>query len=242
MSQPLAPGAFAKALQDRRDSVRRRRLLIGGIAGGALALTALLVYLLGFSPLFSTGKVEVNGTSLLSVEQVSAAAAVPMGEPLLPTDTDAIAERVATLAPVLEVHVARALPDTIVINVTERTLVYQLKGKDSVDWVDAQGVVFNTSPAGSDGIVQVDADEPDARLRTDIATVVANLPPAVDGEIESFTAEAVDRIGFGLTGDREVVWGSAEESELKSEVLAALLSVEAEVYDVSAPRNPITRK
>ena len=242
MSQPLAPGAFAKALQDKRDSARRRRWMFGGVAGGAALVVALLVYALGFSPLLAAGAVEINGTNLLTDDQVSQAAAVEMGRPLLTTDTDAIAARVAALAPVREVHVARALPETIVINITERTLVYQLAGKDSVAWVDGDGVVFNTSPAGSDGIVQVEAGTPDERLRKDIAVVVANLPESVHGEIEGFHATAVDRIGFELTGDREVVWGSSEESELKGEVLAALLSVEASVFDVSAPRNPITRK
>ncbi|WP_226997259.1 hypothetical protein [Tessaracoccus aquimaris] len=71
---------------------------------------------------------------------------------------------------------------------------------------------------------------------------MANLPGNVKGDIESFSAKAVDRISFTLSGDREVVWGSAEESELKGQVLSALLSVEASVYDVSAPRDPITRK
>ena len=56
------------------------------------------------------------------------------------------------------------------------------------------------------------------------------------------TAEAVDRITLTLEGGRTLVWGSAEESELKAEVAAALFaSVEAEVYDVSAPRHPTTK-
>lgn len=242
MSQPLAPGAFAKALQDRRRGDRKRRWILWGSIVGAVVLIGAAIYLLGFSPVFATHNVQVNGTSLLTEDEVREAAQVQLELPVLREDTGAIAERVRQLKPVRDVAVGRALPDTIVINVTERTLSYQVKEKGSVSWVDTEGVIYNTSSAGSDGVIQVSAPDADDRLRRDIATVVANLPGNVKGDIESFSAKAVDRISFTLSGDREVVWGSAEESELKGQVLSALLSVEASVYDVSAPRDPITRK
>ncbi len=242
MSQPLAPGAFAKALQDKRRGDRKRRWVLWGSIVGAVVLIGAAIYLFGFSPVFATHNVQVNGTSLLTEDEVREAAQVQLELPVLREDTGAIAERVRQLKPVRDVAVGRALPDTIVINVTERTLSYQVKEKDSVSWVDTEGVIYNTSAAGSDGVIQVSAPNADDRLRRDIATVVANLPDGVKADIESFSAKAVDRISFKLSGGREVVWGSAEESELKGQVLSALLSVEASVYDVSAPRDPITRK
>ena len=242
MSQPLAPGAFAKALQDKRRGDRKRRWVLWGSIVGAVLLIGAAIYLFGFSPVFATHNVQVNGTSLLTEDEVREAAQVQLELPVLREDTGAIAERVRQLKPVRDVAVGRALPDTIVINVTERTLSYQVKEKDSVSWVDTEGVIYNTSAAGSDGVIQVSAPNADDRLRRDIATVVANLPDGVKADIESFSAKAVDRISFKLSGGREVVWGSAEESELKGQVLSALLSVEASVYDVSAPRDPITRK
>ena len=40
-----------------------------------------------------------------------------------------------------------------------------------------------------------------------------------------------------------MVWGSADESETKAEVLETLLAtVQAQVYDVSAPDSPTTRQ
>ncbi len=242
MSQPLAPGAFAKALQDKRRGDRKRRWVLWGSIVGAVVLIGAAIYLFGFSPVFATHNVQVNGTSLLTEDEVREAAQVQLELPVLREDTGAIAERVRQLKPVRDVAVGRALPDTIVINVTERTLSYQVKEKGSVSWVDTEGVIYNTSAAGSDGVIQVSAPNADDRLRRDIATVVANLPDGVKADIESFSAKAVDRISFKLSGGREVVWGSAEESELKGQVLSALLSVEASVYDVSAPRDPITRK
>lgn len=241
MTQPLAPGVFAKALQERRESERRRRRMIWGGIGGAVVLLALVVYLVAFSPVLAARQVAVNGTTLLSVDQVTQAAAVELGVPLARQDTAAIAARVGDLAPVREVSVSRSYPDTVTIDVTERTLTYQLAGAGAVDWVDDEGIVFNSTPAATDGVIQVSAGEADDRLRRDIATVVTGIPDAVRPLVSLITAEAVDGITLELSDGRTVVWGSADESDLKGEVLAALLSVEAEVYDVSAPRHPTTR-
>ena len=48
-------------------------------------------------------------------------------------------------------------------------------------------------------------------------------------------------VTLALTDGRLVTWGDASESALKAEVLAALLTQEARVYDVSSPRTPTTR-
>jgi cell division protein FtsQ len=45
-----------------------------------------------------------------------------------------------------------------------------------------------------------------------------------------------------LRDGRQVLWGSAEQSELKARVLPELLAAQrAQVYDVSVPESPITR-
>lgn len=215
--------------------------MIWGGVGGAVLLVVVTVYVVAFSPLLATRQVVVVGTSLLSPDEVTSKAAVELGVPLARQDTAAIAARVQELAPVREVHVARDFPSTVSIDVTERTLAYQLVRKGSVDWVDDDGVVFNSSPAATKGVVQVEAGDSDERLRRDIATVVGSIPDAVRPAVGLVRADAVDSISLTLTDDRQVVWGSADESELKGEVLAALLSVEAKVYDVSAPRHPTTK-
>ncbi|WP_077347459.1 cell division protein FtsQ/DivIB [Tessaracoccus flavescens] len=241
MTQPLPPGAFAKALQDRREAERRRRLIIWGSVAGLVVVLGVGIWLALFSPVFAARQVVVDGTELLTPEQVTEAAAVELDVPLLRQDTEAIAQRVRDLAPVLDVEVHRDLPDTVRLDVTERELVYQLVRDEAVSWVDRDGVVFNTTPKPTAGVVQVKSDDADDRLRRDIATVVANIPDDLRPQVSLLTAEAVDRIGFTLSDDREIVWGSAEESQLKGDVLAALLDVEAKVYDVSAPRHPTTK-
>ena len=52
----------------------------------------------------------------------------------------------------------------------------------------------------------------------------------------------VDQITLVLRDQREVLWGSAEESALKAEVVDKLLAAQqASYYDVSVPGNPTYR-
>ena len=47
--------------------------------------------------------------------------------------------------------------------------------------------------------------------------------------------------GVRLRDGAKVIWGSAEQSELKSQVLATLLPLGGDVFDVSAPGFPARR-
>ena len=75
----------------------------------------------------------------------------------------------------------------------------------------------------------------------DVATVVSAVVPLLGERITLLQASAVDQIQVQLSDGDTVVWGSAEQSQLKAQVLSVLLSQEASVYDVSAPHAPTTR-
>ena len=66
------------------------------------------------------------------------------------------------------------------------------------------------------------------------------LPPALSRRVEHLEVETVDQITLVLRDGRQVVWGSAEDSEAKAEVLVALLKEPARRYDVSVPGQPTT--
>jgi len=240
VTQPLPPGVFAKALQERRVRQRRRRVIGWSVGGGLLLLVVALVYAGWFSPWLTAQRVEVHGTSLLTPDEVVQAAEVKMGVPLLSQDLAAVRGRVAALPEVRDVTVGTQFPETVVIDVTERVVVYQRARDDGVDWVDSDGVVFRHTDDPT-GVIQVETDTDDQRLLADVATVVLALPDDVSGKVRSFQADAVDQIEFHISGGRTVVWGSADESDLKAQVLTALLTVDASVYDVSAPLHPTTK-
>ena len=71
------------------------------------------------------------------------------------------------------------------------------------------------------------------------AAVVAALPADLAERVDHVEVATVDQIALVLRDGRRVEWGSAEESEEKAEVLAALLEQrEAKAYDVSVPGQP----
>lgn len=242
MTDALPPGEFAKALQEKRLAERRRRWIIRGSLAAAVVLLVVGSWLAFFSPVFETRTVVVEGTSLLTVDQVTAAAAVEMGVPLLRQDVSAVTERVKALTPVRGVAVSRRAPHTIAVEVTEREIAFQRRREGEWDWVDADGVVFHRTAEPRPDTIQVTTSSTDERLLRDVAVVAAHVPEPLLPELRRISADAVDRITLVLEDNRTLVWGSAEESELKAEVAAALFtSVEAKVYDVSAPRHPTTR-
>ncbi|MCG6566183.1 cell division protein FtsQ/DivIB [Tessaracoccus sp. ZS01] len=243
MSEALTPGEFARALQDKRNAERRRRWWFRGGLAGALALVGLGVWLAFFSTVFAAQQVSVTGVSLLTTDQVVTAAEVSMGEPLLTQDLGAVTQRVNDLPAVRSAEVSRQLPDTVVIEVTERTAAFLRERDGQYDWIDEEGVAFHrtASPGPQDLPATVAVVEDQQRLLADVATVANHIPADVRPAVVSISAEAVDRISLALEGGRTVVWGSADESELKADVVSALLSVEATVYDVSAPGHPTTK-
>src|SRR5581483_5120584 len=92
--------------------------------------------------------VRVSGNSLVTPDQVRAAAAVPGGAALASLDLRAVARRVERLAPVRSAQVTRDWPSTVVIAVTERAPVAVLPRPDKrYDLIDASGVVYATVPA-----------------------------------------------------------------------------------------------
>lgn len=241
MSNTTSPGAFAKALQERRRRQNRRKLF-GIISGaGVLVLGGVVVWLLFFSSVFAVTDVRVAGTRLLTTDEVLQTAAVELDRPLVTTDIDAIGGRVAGLVPVEQVTVERSFPGTIAIEVTERTLAYQRLDGSQYQWVDGHGVVFHTATTPQAGALVAETGSDEPRLLADVATVATNLPDELLPRVELITAAAVDQIEIRLTDGDVVVWGSAEQSQLKAEVLTALLTVDAEVYDVSAPGHPTTK-
>ena len=68
----------------------------------------------------------------------------------------------------------------------------------------------------------------------------ATLPDDLAATVDHVEVETIDRITLMLRDGRQVLWGSAEESELKAQVLQGLLrKVRAPSYDVSVPGNPV---
>lgn len=237
------PGSIADAsiARRRRQARRRRELLVrAGVIALVVALVAGALWAVAFSPLLAAKTVDVQGAALLTPAEVRTRAAVPMRRPLARLDTDALSARVATLPQVKSVEVTRNWPTTVTIAVVERTPVVQVKKGDGYGLADAEGVLFHTLPTARKGLVEVQAPS-DKRLLKDLATVTTSLTPQLRKQTTHLEAQSPDSIVVHLSGKRRINWGSAAESQTKSQVATAMLTVKGTVYDVSSPANPTSR-
>lgn len=227
--------AFARRQWSRRwvtwKYVVALLLLVGLLAGG--------VWLLYFSAAFTVSSVAVSGEQTLRDEQVRAVASVTDGAPLAGVDLDAVRARVEALAVVREADVTRSWPDTVVVEVQERTAVAVVEIGGQLRGLDVEGVVFREYRSAPRGLPRVETAPDTGRdaLR-EAAGVVSTLPDGLGSRVDHVEVVTVDQISLELRDGRVVVWGSAEESEVKAEVLAALLQQPGETYDVSVPGQP----
>lgn len=216
-------------------------MLVGSVFGGLLLLIGATIWVVWFSSLLAVTQVEVTGASLLPVDEVTAAAQVKPGTPLVSVDLAEVMTRVDSLGPVESVETSRVFPHTLLIEVTERQVVFAKQTDKGYSWVDREGIEFRVTPDVPKNVPVVILGDAETRLLKDVATVVSHLPEALDKNTVRIPSPTVDRILLELPGGKKVIWGSADDAELKSQVLAALLGVDAQIYDVSAPNYPATR-
>ena len=240
MRAPAPTDASSRLLRRRRE-VRRRAWLQWALVGLAVAVLGAAVYVVGFSPVLAVTRVSISGTDILSPEEVSAAAAVPLGTPLVRLDLDGIAGRVAGLPPVAEVSVTRHWPDAVAVEVSERVARLAIESGTGFLVADASGVVFDTAKSLPKGLVRVEADPGDRQTLVDAAVVYSSLSSATAKKLSSIQARGRDSITLRLRGGERVLWGSAEQSELKSQVIDVLLDEGGTTFDVSAPAYPTRR-
>jgi cell division protein FtsQ len=238
--RPRTVDASVRLATKRRQRLRRRILIVSA-AFAVVAVIVAALWVVFFSAAFAATTVSVTGTSVLSPDEVTAAAQVPLGTPLARLDTAAIANRVKHLKAVADVTVTRSVPHGVKIVVKERTAVFAATSGGGFDLVDALGVAYTTVVDPPAGLVVATIPGDDERLRHDVATVVTALPKVLRDRAVLISAETPDSIVIELSGGAEVVWGSAEDSAQKAQVIAALMKVKASVYDVSSPSHPTTR-
>lgn len=225
----------------RRRRGRRRRLVVVVMAATVLLAAGGLAWLLLGSGVLGVRAVDVRGAKLVSTAEVLRIADVPAGMPLARVDLDAVATRVSGLPAVGKVAVARRWPNTIGIQITERVPAFAAETPGGYWIVDDNGVIFDSAAEVPRGVLPARVPTGDPRLIRDLATVVQALPAELRGKVRLLTAQTPDSITLELTGGTTVIWGGAEQSPLKVQVLLRLMTAQHRVYDVSAPSNPVTR-
>ncbi|WP_017238795.1 cell division protein FtsQ/DivIB [Streptomyces sp. SS] len=237
------PGA-----RNRRFRAPASRLLL--VAFGVLALVVGGVWALYGSTWFRVERVKTSGTRVLTAREVEAAAAVPLGAPLVTVDTEAIETRLRGAFPRIEsIDVVRSWPHGIGLKVTERQPVLLIEKGGKFTEVDSTGMRFatvDTAPRGVPRLVLDSAASPSLRrfgadrLLREAVRVRGELPAEIARDTRVVRVTSYDSVTLELTEGRTVFWGSSEHGPAKARVLTALMkaSPKAGHFDVSAPTAP----
>ncbi|MFI9064913.1 cell division protein FtsQ/DivIB [Streptomyces sp. NPDC053429] len=249
---PKPPGGPkpSKRTGPRGPGTRSRRVLVLASLVAAVLLAAGGTWVLYGSSWLRVEKVTATGTEVLTGQQVLAAAAVPVGAPLVSIDSDEIESRLRRRLPRIDsVDVVRAWPHGIGLKVTERKPVLLIRKDAKFVEVDASGVRFDTvakAPAGVPVLELAAEHSPSGRrfdaerLLHEAVGIAGGLPEAVAKEAVQVKVESYDSVVLQLTRGRTVVWGSGEQGEAKGRALTALLKAApgAGHFDVSVPTAP----
>lgn len=237
-----SPPRPSLAEQRERSRRRRRRTLRAVLALLLAAVVGAAVWLVYFSSVLDTRGVTVSGTRELTADQVVAAAAVPVGRPLVRQDLNAIARRATALPQVSSAKVTREWPHTVRVSITEREPLLGIAQPGGFLVADRTGAVFTTKPVLPAGVVEVAADPANRPLLVELGSVVLALPADVRDQVASIAAATPDSISLRTRSGLTIVWGDASQSSLKAQVAVALLDAGAKTtIDVSAPHEPAVR-
>ena len=231
-----------------RRSRHRRATLIS--LGAVVLLLVASVAVAVFSPLLSLQTVRVEGTDRVDAAQVQAAVAGQVGTPLALLDFDEITRELAAFPLIASYVTETAPPHTLVIRIQERQPVATVAVGDAFELVDPAGVVVQRLDARQEGVPLVDVGGAplDGPAYRSVAEVLLALPVTLRSTVDTVSASTNDDVTLQLTSGERVVWGSADESAKKAQVLTGLIADQARrdpgasvEYDVSAPDNGIIR-
>ena len=225
---------FTRRARRRRTAWFVAILLV--LAVGGLVVAAV------FSPLLALRTVKVDGTSRLDAATLQRAVDGQLGTPLALLNYGEITNRLAPFRLIRSYSTEVVPPDTLLIHIVERTPIGAIQRADAFDLVDPAGVVVessNTRPAGYP-LIHVADGRVDGPGYASMAQVLLALPSSVLSKVDTITAQTHDDVTLTLSGSNQrVVWGSADDSVAKAQVLADLIALHAGSgpgeYDVSAP-------
>lgn len=231
-----------------RRSRHRRATLVS--LGAVVLLLVASVAVAVFSPLLSLQTIRVEGTERVDASAVQTALDGQLGTPLAMIDFDEVTRELAAFPLIASYVTETAPPHTLVVRIQERQPVATVAAGEGFELVDPAGVVVQELDARQEGVPLVDVGGAalDGPAYRSVAEVLLALPVTLRSTVDTVTASTADDVTLQLTSGERVVWGSADESAKKAQVLAGLIADQARrdpgasvEYDVSAPDNGIIR-
>ncbi|AKV85946.1 cell division protein [Microbacterium sp. CGR1] len=236
-----AARARRKALRAeiRRFTQRsRRRRIVWLSAVGAVVLLIGGTTAAAYSPLFAVEKITVVGATTLDAAAVEAALGEQVGTPLALVDSSEV--KAALLGfPLIETYALEAKPPhDLTVRIVERTPVGVIRSDAGYTLVDAAGVALATTsdqPAGQP-VLDIDGGTDSVAFES-AGLVVRSVPADLRALLTGVQATTADDVTLTLSSGLTVVWGSSDDSPMKSEVLTKTLlsNPEASTIDVTSP-------
>lgn len=230
-------GDIRKREREERNRARYRRYVI------RVAVTAVVLFAIGASAvyvyrsdLFAITEVKANGVTHLTSSEITEIAAVPEDSTILRLDSDGIVERLESNAWVQSATVTREFPDTVVIDIVERTPAAVVALDETTYWVIASDGAWLSAAT--------DEDLEDLMLITDVSSSVAdplsgsdcddggieNALAIVEGisdelkdKVESVSAESSIKTSLNMKDGVVIAFGDSSDIELKESVIEELL-------------------
>ncbi len=235
----------------RRFTRRSRHRRAGWITAAAVIVVLVgAVTISVFSPLLSLQTIKIEGTGRVSKQAVLDSLQDQIGKPLAMVDFSAVKSDLSNF-PLIESYVTETEPPhTLVIKITEREPIASVKISSGYELVDPAGVVIQTSPKQPPGVPVVDIKGAtiSGSVYRAAAEVLLSLPASLRATVTKVSASTADDVTLNLSTGEQVVWGSAESSAQKAQLLAGLIKshkatnpTQSVEYDVSAPDNGIIR-
>jgi len=203
---------------------------------GLVAMLGLGYWLLT-APYFKIANIEVQGGRFLGVSEVLAATALDQQNVFLVNEAD-VAEKLKKLSYVLEARVNKTLPNSVMLEVTERRSILTWQVGSTNYLVDNDGVVLESAvqlPVNAKAFSSVKSleDKP-LKIGDKVDPVAVRSAPLI--------LQKLEEIGFGTTslnysptngliamgikeqGNRKILLGTDAELDKKISILKSLMS------------------
>lgn len=226
---PLAPLHAQRKRRSGGHRHRLRQLVVFLEVGSCLCVVGLFVYAFYHftidSPRYRIQHIVVYGAKAVTPADVRQAAAVTTADNLLFLNRAAVAARVAELPYVLAAEVQREMPNTLIINLTEREAVATLVAGRRTYLVDRYGVVLEepgpmVEPVGplitnvpDLGVVTVGEQLQPPALHEALALWEAYAPMPIAREVSLSEISAEGPMNLTMFWDEapyEVRWGRSD--------------------------------
>lgn len=245
-----------KKKREKKNDRRRPWILLLSFAGAIL----LGFYILSL-PIWQIKEVVVNGTQMLSPDQVKALAAIPLSENLFYANFSRARDNLGKIHAIKEVKFYRIPPATVLISVKERKPIAMAVFPSKSVIIDEEGFILNPNPniklyipdlaklpvisgMSAEALRSVRVDEKVAEV---VAHIVAKLSPFLEADRMRVELGGMKNASLILDDLLRVKVGDTDKIRTKMEILIALLPEvngkwpQVEYIDLRYPDNPVIK-